>query len=61
MSVQEEEVIVAFRRYTLLPLDDCFYALQPTSRQTIRAAARVVHFPHDRDYSTVTDLARLRG
>jgi transposase len=30
LSVEEEAVIVAFRRYTLLPLDDCLYALQPT-------------------------------
>jgi hypothetical protein len=29
LSVEEEAVIVAFRRYTLLPLDDCLYALQP--------------------------------
>src|ERR671917_2879339 len=26
----EEAIIVAFRRHTLLPLDDCLYALQPT-------------------------------
>jgi transposase InsO family protein len=30
LSVDEEAVIVAFRRHTLLPLDDCLYALQPT-------------------------------
>jgi predicted transposase YbfD/YdcC len=30
LSIEEEAVIVAFRRYTLLPLDDCLYALQPT-------------------------------
>jgi len=29
LSIEEEAVIVAFRRYTLLPLDDC-YPLQPT-------------------------------
>jgi hypothetical protein len=29
-SVEEETVIVAFRRHTLLPLDDCLYVLQPT-------------------------------
>ena len=29
-SIEEEAVIVAFRRYTLLPLDDCLYALQAT-------------------------------
>ena len=26
-----EEEAVAFRRHSLLPLDDCLYALQPTS------------------------------
>jgi hypothetical protein len=30
LSIEDEAVIVAFRRHTLLPLDDCFYALQPT-------------------------------
>ena len=29
LSVEEEAVVVAFRRHTLLPLDDCLYALQP--------------------------------
>lgn len=30
LSIDEEAIIVAFRRHTLLPLDDCLYALQPT-------------------------------
>jgi hypothetical protein len=30
LSNEEEAIIVAFRRHTLLPLDDCLYALQPT-------------------------------
>jgi transposase-like protein len=30
LSVEQEAVIVAFRRHTLLPLDDCLYALQAT-------------------------------
>ena len=30
LSIEEEAVIVAFKRHTLLPLDDCLYALQPT-------------------------------
>ncbi len=30
LSAETEAVIVAFRRHTLLPLDDCLYALQPT-------------------------------
>src|SRR6187200_1744016 len=38
LSVEEEAVIVAFRRYTLLPLDDCLYALQPTIPQLTRSS-----------------------
>ncbi len=30
LTVEQEAIIVAFRRHTLLPLDDCLYALQPT-------------------------------
>jgi transposase len=30
LSIEEEAVIVAFRQHTLLPLDDCLYALQAT-------------------------------
>jgi transposase-like protein len=30
LSEAEEALVVAFRRHTLLPLDDCLYALQPS-------------------------------
>lgn len=30
LSVEQEAIIIAFRRHTLLPLDDCLYALQAT-------------------------------
>ena len=30
LNQEEEAVIVAFRRHTLLPLDDCLYALRAT-------------------------------
>ena len=30
LSIEHEAMIVAFRRHSLLPLDDCLYALQPT-------------------------------
>lgn len=30
LSSEEEAIVVAFRRHTLLPLDDCLYTLQPT-------------------------------
>ena len=38
LSVEEEAVVVAFRRHTLLPLDDCLYALQPTIPHLSRAS-----------------------
>ena len=30
LSIEQESIIIAFRRHTLLPLDDCLYALQAT-------------------------------
>jgi len=30
LTSEQEAIVVAFRRHTLLPLDDCLYALQPT-------------------------------
>ena len=30
LSVEQEAIVVAFRRHTILPLDDCLYALQAT-------------------------------
>ena len=38
LSVEEEAVVVAFRRHTLLPLDDCLYALQSTIPHRTRSS-----------------------
>src|ERR671916_775001 len=38
LSVEDEAVVVACRRHTLLPLDDCLYALQPTIRHLTRSS-----------------------
>jgi transposase InsO family protein len=38
LALEEEAVIVAFRRHTLLPLDDCLYALQPTIPHLTRSS-----------------------
>ena len=38
LSVEEEALIVAFRKHTLLPLDDCLYALQETIPYLTRSA-----------------------
>ena len=39
LSLEEEAIIVAFRRHTLLPLDDCLYSLQAT-------IPHLTHVPH---------------
>jgi transposase InsO family protein len=38
LSSDEEAIIVAFRRHTLLPLDDCLYALQATIPKLTRSS-----------------------
>ena len=38
LSAEQEAIIVAFRRHTLLPLDDCLYALQATIPQLTRSS-----------------------
>src|SRR6266540_988034 len=38
LSLEEEAAIVAFRKHTLLPLDDCLYALQASLPHLTRSA-----------------------
>jgi transposase InsO family protein len=38
LSAEDEAIIVAFRRHTLLPLDDCLYALQATIPRLTRSS-----------------------
>lgn len=38
LSVEEEAIIVAFRKHTQLPLDDCLYALLPTLPHLTRSS-----------------------
>ena len=38
LSAADEAVVVAFRRHTLLPLDDCLYALQATIPHLTRSS-----------------------
>src|ERR1700741_2581413 len=38
LSVEDEAIVVTFRRHTLLPLDDCLYALQPTIPHLTRSS-----------------------
>lgn len=52
----EEEAVIAFRRYTLLPLDDCLYTLQPT----ILAGPVDAHLP-SRAEREISQRAYLRS
>ena len=38
LTIEEEAIIVAFRKHTLLPLDDCLYALQATVPKLTRSS-----------------------
>ena len=38
LSIEEEAIVVAFRKHTLLPLDDCLYALQATIPHLTRSS-----------------------
>lgn len=47
LSKQEEALAVAFRRHTLLPLDDCLYALQATIPHLTRSSLHRCFQRHD--------------
>jgi hypothetical protein len=38
LTVKQEAILVAFRKHTLLPLDDCLYALEATIPQLTRSS-----------------------
>ena len=47
LSVEDEAIVVAFRRHTLLPLDDCLYALQSTIPHLTRSSLHRCLQRHD--------------
>ena len=47
LSKEEEALVVAFRRHTLLPLDDCLYALQATVPHLTRSSLHRLFQRHD--------------
>jgi len=47
LTLDEEAMIVAFRRHTLLPLDDCLYALQPSIPHLTRSSLHRCLQRHD--------------
>ncbi len=47
LSIEEEATIVAFRKHTLLPLDDCLYALQESIPHLTRSSLHRCLQRHD--------------
>jgi transposase InsO family protein len=47
LRIEEEAMIVAFRKHTLLPLDDCLYALQATIPHLTRSSLHRCLQRHD--------------
>jgi hypothetical protein len=47
LTKEEEAAVVAFRKYTLLPLDDCLYALQPSIPHLTRSSLHRCLQRHD--------------
>src|SRR5208337_5045348 len=47
LSIEEEAIVVAFHKHTLLPLDDCLYALQATIPHLTRSSLHRCYQRHD--------------
>ena len=47
LSPKDDAVVIAFRRHTLLPLDDCLYALQVTIPHLTRSSLHRCLQRHD--------------
>ena len=47
LSVEDEAIAVAFRKHTLLPFDDCLYALQATIPHLTRSSLHRLFQRHD--------------
>jgi transposase InsO family protein len=47
LTLEEEAIVVAFRRHTLLPLDDCLYSLQATIPHLTRTSLHRCFQRHD--------------
>ena len=56
LSPAEEALIIAFRKHTLLPLDDCLYALQATIPHLTRSSLHRLFQRHD-----ISRLPSLEG
>jgi hypothetical protein len=56
LSAEEEALAVAFRKHTLLPLDDCLYALQATIPHLTRSSLHRLFQRHE-----ISRLSAIEG
>src|ERR1039457_2163482 len=56
LSTEEEALAVAFRKHTILPLDDCLYALQATIPHLTRSSLHRLFQRHD-----ISRLPEIKG
>ena len=56
LTVEQEAIIVAIRKHTLLPLDDCLYALQATISHLTRSSLHRCLERHG-----ISRLAKIEG
>lgn len=47
LTIEQEAMCIAFRQHTLLPLDDCLYALQDTIPHLTRSSLHRLFKRHD--------------
>lgn len=60
LSADEETLVLAFRRHTLLPLDDCLYALQATIPQLKRSSLHRLFQRHQINRVRIAEGTRPR-
>lgn len=61
LTAEDEAIAVAFRRHTLLPLDDCLYSLQATIPHLTRSSLHRLFQRHDISRLRRRRLAAIRG
>ncbi len=61
LTAEEEAIAVAFRRHTLLPLDDCLYALQATIPHLSRSALHRLFQRHEISRLPAVEEEGLQG
>src|SRR5712692_583141 len=60
LSIEEEAIVIAFRRHTLLPLDDCLYALQATIPHLTRSSLHRLFQRHEISRLPTAEGTKLR-